>query len=110
MFEQTLLWLFVIFSGIAVGAGLYEVRITVPQWFPRSSESGVRVNRDAMRNADAGRRFWVYVATVPLTLLTLASLSVAWQSQTPRHEWWLIAAMITVVERIATLCISYRRA
>jgi len=71
--SEILLWLFVIFSGIAVGGGLYEMRITVPQWFSRSPESGIRVNGEAMRSADAGRRFWVYVTTVPLTLLTLAS-------------------------------------
>ena len=27
------LWLFVIFSGLAAGAGLYEARINVPRWF-----------------------------------------------------------------------------
>ena len=29
---EVLLWLFVINLGIAFGAGLYESRITVPQW------------------------------------------------------------------------------
>ncbi|MER3424164.1 MAG: hypothetical protein C4293_14030 [Nitrospiraceae bacterium] len=102
MFEELLLWLFVVFSGIAVGAGFYEMRITVPQWFSRSSESSIQVNSEAMRRIDAGRRFWVFVTTVPLTLLTLASLPVAWQSESPRHEWWLAAALITLAERIGT--------
>lgn len=100
--SEILLWLFVLFSGIAVGAGLYEMRITVPQWFSRSSESGIRVNSEAMRRTDAGRRFWVYVTTVPLTLLTLASLAVAWPSRSPRQAWWLIAAAISLVERVGT--------
>ena len=91
------------FEEIAVGAGLYETRMAVPQWFSRSSGSGIQVNSEAMRRTDAGRRFWVYVTTVPLTLLTLASLSVAWQSHNPRHEWWLVAAVVTLAERIATL-------
>jgi hypothetical protein len=103
MSETILLWLFVVFSGIAVGAGLYEMRITVPQWFSRSSESGIRVNSEAMRSMDAGRRFWVYVTTVPLTLLTLASLAVAWQFDSPRHGWWFTAAIVTLAERIETL-------
>ncbi|HEU5261994.1 MAG TPA: hypothetical protein VFU41_11300 [Gemmatimonadales bacterium] len=103
MFQEVLLWLFVVFSGIAVGAGLYEMRITVPLWFSRSAESGIQVNSEAMLRADAGRRFWVFVTTVPLTLLTLASLAVAWQPASPRHEWWLVAAVVTLVERIATL-------
>ena len=96
-----LLWLFVINHGIAFGAGLYEQRIILPQWFSRS-ESGIRVNSAAMRSPDTGRRFWAFVTTVPLTLLTLANLVVASQSQGPRREWWLGAAVITLVERIAT--------
>lgn len=97
-----LLWLFVINLGIAFGAGLYEQRLIVPQWFSRSSESGIRVNSAAMRSTDAGRRFWAFVTTIPLTLLTLANLVVAWQSQSARHDWWLGAAVITLVERVAT--------
>lgn len=97
-----LLWLFVINHGIAFGAGLYEQRIILPQWFSRSSESGIRVNSAAMRSTDTGRTFWAFVTTVPLTLLTLANLVAAWQSQGPRHGWWLGAVVVTLVERIAT--------
>ena len=97
-----LLWLFVINHGIAFGAGLYEQRVILPQWFSRSSESGVHVNSAAMRSTDTGRRFWAFVTTIPLTLLTLANLFVAWQSHGPRHDWWLGAVAITFVERIAT--------
>jgi hypothetical protein len=99
---ETFLWLFVINHGIAFGAGLYEQRIILPQWFNASSESGIRVDGAAMRSTDTGRRFWAFVTTVPLTLLTLANLVVAWQSQEPRHDWWLGAAVITLVERVAT--------
>ena len=97
-----LLWLFVVNHGIAFGAGLYEQRVILPQWFSRSSESGIRVNSAAMRSTDTGRRFWAFVTTAPLTLLTLANLIVAWQSQGPRHKWWLGAVVITLLERIAT--------
>ena len=99
---EILLWLFVINLGIAFGAGLYEQRIVLPQWFSSSSEPGVRVNSAAMRNTDTGRKFWAFVTTVPLTLLTLANLVAAWESQGQRHAWWLGAAVITLVERIAT--------
>jgi hypothetical protein len=101
LIPEILLWLFVINHGIAVGAGLYEQRIILPQWFSRS-ESGIRVNSAAMRSTDTGRRFWAFVTTAPLTLLTLANLVVAAQSEGARHEWWLGAVMITFVERIAT--------
>jgi hypothetical protein len=99
---EILLWLFVINLGIAFGAGLYEQRIVLPQWFNSSSEPGLRVNSAAMRNTDTGRRFWAFVSTGPLTLLTLANLVVAWESQGQRHGWWLGAAVTTLVERIAT--------
>ena len=72
---EALLWLFIMNLGIAFGAGLYEQRIILPQWFNRSPESGLRVDSEAMRRTDAGREFWAYVTTVPLTLLTLAVLS-----------------------------------
>ncbi len=96
-----LLWLFVINLGIAYGAGLYERRIILPQWFLKS-QGGFQVNSEAMRQTNTGLRFWAYVTTMPLTLLTLANLVTAFQSQGPRHDWWLAAAMITLVERIGT--------
>jgi hypothetical protein len=53
-FTEILLWLFVVNLGIAFGAGLYEQRIILPQWFSRSSQSSVRVNSAAMRGTDTG--------------------------------------------------------
>jgi Domain of unknown function (DUF1772) len=97
-----LLWLFVMNLGIAYGAGLYEKRIVLPQWFSKSEESEFRVNSDAMSQTNTGLRFWAYVTTVPLTLITLANLVVALQSQNPRHDWWLAAVVITLFERIGT--------
>jgi len=98
---DVLLWLFVVNHGIASGAGLYEQRIILPQWFSRSA-SGVHVNAAAMRATDTGRTFWAFVTTVPLTLLTLANLIAAWQSRGARHDWWLAAVAVTLVERVAT--------
>jgi hypothetical protein len=81
--SDLLLWLFVIDLGIAFGAGLYEQRMIVPLWF---SGSPMRVDSEAMRRTDPGQKFWSGVTTVPLTLLTLASLIVAWRWQGPsRH-------------------------
>jgi hypothetical protein len=99
---EILLWLFVINLGVAFGAGLYEQRIILPLWFERSAAGSIRVNGEAIRSTDTGRRFWGFVTTVPLTLLTLGNLAVAWQSQGPRHEWWLGAALVTLLERIGT--------
>ena len=91
---RIVLWLFVINLGIVFGAGLYEARIVVPLWASSPPES--------LRSPDSGRRFWAFVTTIPLTLLTLASLVAAWHAPAPRRESWLVAAVVVLVERIAT--------
>ncbi|GAB3507886.1 hypothetical protein GCM10027341_43080 [Spirosoma knui] len=99
---ELLLPLFILNLGVAFGAGLYETKIILPLWFPKSAGSGYRVNTQAMTETDSGRKFWAFVTTIPLTLLTLANLAFAWQSQPPVQDWWLAAALITLLERIGT--------
>ena len=89
-----LLWLFIIFLGTAFGAGLYESRIVVPMWTSDPPAS--------MASPDSGHRFWAFVTTGPLTLLTVANLVAALQTQGPARGWWLTAAIVTLVERAAT--------
>jgi magnesium-transporting ATPase (P-type) len=101
-FNDILLWMFVINLGVAFGAGIYEQRIVVPQWFSRSSKNEWRVDDEAMRRTDTGRSFWAFVTTVPLTLLTFASIAVAWDRGNFLKQWWLAAAVITLLERIIT--------
>jgi len=86
------LWLFTINLGIAFGAGLYEAAIVLPQW--RNTPPSTWTN--------TGLRFWVYVTTIPLTLLTLASLILAWQFEAPQRNWWLAAVAVVALERVAT--------
>ena len=90
--SRVLLWLFVINLGIAFGAGIYESRVVVPQWEDAPPQTW----------PNTGLEFWVYVTTVPLTLLTLANLVAAWRDQGPRRYWWLGAVAITVAERSVT--------
>lgn len=99
---KIVLWLFVINLGIAFGAGLYESRIVVPHWLSFTLESGYRWNADAARQANTGLRFWVYVTTVPLTVLTLASLVAAWWTPDVVRSWWLGAAAAALVDRVMT--------
>ena len=89
-----LLWLFIIFLGIAFGAGLYESRVVVPMWTSDPPAS--------LASPDSGRRFWAFVTTGPLTLLTVANLVAALRTQGPARGWWLTAAIVTLVERAAT--------
>jgi hypothetical protein len=100
--SKILLWLFVINLGIVFGAGLYEARIEFPQWLIHSGDAGYMWNAEAARRGDTGIRFWVYVTTVPLTLLTLANLVFAWRAQDAIRGWWLGAAVVALVDRIFT--------
>jgi hypothetical protein len=87
-----LLWLFVINLGIALGAGIYESRVVIPQW----------ENIPTPEWPNTGLQFWVYVTTVPLTLLTIANLVAAWRDRGPERHWWLGASAIIVLERVTT--------
>jgi hypothetical protein len=86
-----LLWLFVINLGVAFGAGLYEARIALPRWIVSSAESETHWNAESAREDDTGIRFWAFVTTVPLSLLTLANLIAAWRAPDPVRQWWLAA-------------------
>jgi hypothetical protein len=95
------LWLFVVILGVAFGAGLYEHRIAMPRWIVY--ESGVlRWDAASARRDDTGLRFWAYVTTGPLTILTLANLFFAWRASGPAGTWWLTAASIVLTERVFT--------
>ena len=96
------LWLFVINLGIALGAGLYEHRITAPRWIGSSTGSGMHWDAAAARRDDTGRRFWAFVTTVPLTLLTFANLFYAWNASGSVRAWWLAAALAALADRLLT--------
>lgn len=98
-FTKALLWLYVLNLGIALGAGLYESRIVVPQWLQGSEATGYLWDRAAAVEANVGLRFWVYVSTGPLTLLTLASaVALFWVPQ-PVRTWWMVAVAFGLFER-----------
>jgi hypothetical protein len=59
-------------------------------------------NSTAAIQADVGLKFWVYVTTVTLTLLTLASLIVPWWLPDPVRSWWLVAALMALFDRVMT--------
>ena len=102
MLSDIVLWMFVVCNGVAVGAGLYELRVNVPRWFPPIRGTARSVNVEAITGDDSGRRFWGYATTVPLTLLTLASCVIVSNPVTARERWWLAGAAVMLVERVAT--------
>jgi hypothetical protein len=96
------MWLFVTNLGIAVGAGLYESRIVVPHWLETSPDSSNQWNAAAARRDNTGVNFWVYVTTVPLTLLSLANLVAGWSARGAIRRWWIAAAALALVDRLFT--------
>ena len=82
--RSIVLWLFVMNLGVAFGAGLYEHRIVVPEWL-RSTPEGLSWSAEAARQHDTGLRFWAFVTTGPLTVLTLLSLYAAWTQRARAH-------------------------
>ncbi|GHG76504.1 DUF1772 domain-containing protein [Comamonas sp. JC664] len=93
------LWLFVIVLGIAFGAGIYEHRILLPRWL---DPGGGHWYAEAARQDNVGLRFWAFVSTGPLTLLTLASLYCASQATGALRMWWLMAALAALGDRLLT--------
>jgi hypothetical protein len=92
MWKQIVLWLFVVNLGIAFGAGVYEARVVIPQWLDLPPKEW----------PNTGVLFWVYVTTVPLTVLTILNAVAAWLTQGPRRSWHLAAVSVVIAERLAT--------
>jgi hypothetical protein len=55
-----------------------------------------------VRHDNTGVRFWAFVTTVPLTLLTLANAFAAWRSGGLLRSWWLTSAVCALLERTFT--------
>lgn len=104
---KVLLWLFVINLGIAFGAGLYETTIVIPRWMsPGGGEDGYLWNVQAARDDNTLLRFWVYATTVPLTVITFANLVGAWRARGSSSNWWTVAALAALSERLLTFLYS----
>jgi hypothetical protein len=100
--STVLLWMFVINLGVAFGAGLYEQRIVFPTWLSSSLQSGLHWNGEMARRDDVGRRFWGFVSTGPLTLITLANLYAAWHATGIVRGPWLAAGSLELAGRLFT--------
>ena len=90
--EDVVLWLLVVDLGVALGAGIYESRVEVPRWKTLPTDQWT----------NTGVKFWAFVTTGPLTLLTIASLALVWTAEGSRQDWWLASTVLLVVERLVT--------
>jgi hypothetical protein len=100
--SRIFLWLFVINLGLALGAGLYESRIAVPHWISKGADDELHWNAEAARRDNTGLGFWVFVTTVPLTLLTFGNLATALGAAPPLRAWWLGAVAGALLDRVMT--------
>ena len=97
--EQILLWVFIILSGIVIGAGLYEMRVTVPLWANSPPESAWYWEAQRIANPqyapNSGLRFWIFVTPTHL-LLSVATLIAGWKTHGD-HRKWLFASTIAFI-------------
>jgi hypothetical protein len=101
---RVLLFLFVVNLGIAFGAGLYESFIVLPHWLTIGPDGALHWNAQAALADNTGEQFWVFVTTIPLTLLALLNLWAGWRkTEGPLRVWWLTAAVLSLLDRAMTL-------
>ena len=98
------LWSWIVLLGTSFGAGIYEHRVVTPRWLVESADGSREWRPEAARQDNPGLRFWAFVSTLPLTLLTLVNLAAGWRSSNPVRLWWLSAAAIAITERTLTFC------
>ena len=99
---RLLLWLYILNLGIAFGAGLYEHRIVVARWLFANADGTRHWDGHAARRDNTGLRFWAFVTTGPLTLLTIANVAAAWRAEGPIRTWWLAAGLAGLGDRLFT--------
>ncbi|WP_342375198.1 DUF1772 domain-containing protein [Myxococcus stipitatus] len=96
---EIILWLLVLNLGLSFGAGLYEHRIVLPRWL---DAQGMHWFSEEARRDNVGLRFWAFVSTGPLTLLTLASGFFALRATGALRVWWLAAVAMVLADRLLT--------
>ena len=101
---RVVLWLFVIDLGIAFGAGLYESRVEAPRWVRSTKASGFD-GREA-RVVNSGMKFWMWVTTIPLTVLTVASFVALRYTDHETRKFWTIAAFAAAGDRLLAFAYS----
>lgn len=86
--ENGLLQSFLAVSGLALGAGIFELRVVIPQWSDERTAKEIAEAMERSGHVASGPKFWAVVG--PLVLpLTAANLVAALRSSGPRRGWWL---------------------
>src|SRR5262249_3783392 len=78
-------------TGLALGAGVFELRVIIPQWAAQPTAKEIAEAIERSGHAASGKKFWAMVG--PLVLpVTAANLVAALRSSGPRRLWWLGAS------------------
>jgi hypothetical protein len=98
---STLLWMFVVFSGIAIGGGIYEVRVVYPNWMHSSTPETLARRLSESGQMNAGRHFWPFISPM-VSLLSLLNIWAALQTSGAVRTIWLASAVVVAIRSIAT--------
>lgn len=101
LISRIVLWLFVVFAGIHVGAALYEVFVIIPLWAGSPPESVTGWNL-APQYTIRPESYWMKFSPV-YQLLSLAVFIVSWLMPPPRRKWVLMAGACALTVSLATV-------
>lgn len=104
-FTQAFLWLFIIFTGIEIGGGLYEALVVVPLWSFAPPDSVIAYhqhNLDYPQLAiNAGGRFWMFFTPI-VGLLALTVILSGFKTQPEHRRWRLTSGIIAFLLIVTT--------
>lgn len=94
------LWMFVIFSGVAIGGGIYEYRSVYPNWMKDPKRETLTRRLRESSQMSAGRRFWPFVSPL-LAMLSGLNIWAAFEATGAVRLVWLAAAIAVAIRSIA---------
>jgi hypothetical protein len=92
--------MFVIFTGVAIGGAIYEVRAVYPNWMKDPKPETLARRLKESSQTSAGRRFWPFISPL-LTVLSALNIWAASQTTGVIRLVWLAAAIAVAIRSIA---------
>ncbi|HYS38613.1 MAG TPA: hypothetical protein VEO01_23590 [Pseudonocardiaceae bacterium] len=88
-------------TGVALGAGVYESRVVIPQWAAKPTPGEIGPAMERSGHLASGRVFWPLVGA-PIVPLAAVNLRAALRSSGPRRPWWLAFSATIAAGCVAT--------
>lgn len=99
--ENGLLQGFLAVTGLALGAGIFELRVIIPQWADKQTGKELAAAMERSGHVASGKRFWALVGPLMLPL-TVGNVVAALRSSGPRKRWWLGSSATMACVSVAT--------